>query len=378
MEDNKKKVYITSLHLLHGGVEMAITLLANALVRRNYDVEILCLYNLGTPAYELDESVKISYLTDVKPNRTEFYRAVQEKKFFSVLKEGIHACKVLYLKKYAMKREIQKIESGTILSTRTEHTVLLAKYGQKGVKKVAQLHHDHRFDKKLLRDFAKRYNNIDVFVLLTKLLEEEIRGVMKHNHHTRLTVIPNFLPEIKISKNSEKKNQVVAVGRLHEVKGFIRMLDIWQEVSKKCDTVLKIIGDGEERANIERKIQELKLENKVILCGAIEHEAVLKEMEQSLACVMTSLSEAFPFVLIEAMASGLPIVAYDVRVGPRAIIQDGVNGYLIEDGDKSAFIEKLERIIDDDDENRRMSEQSKRLAIEFSEGKVIQKWIDIL
>lgn len=75
------KVYITSLHLLHGGVEMAITLLANALVKRGFNVEILCIYNLGDPAYSIDKKVKITYLSDVHPNREEFYKAVKEKTF---------------------------------------------------------------------------------------------------------------------------------------------------------------------------------------------------------------------------------------------------------------------------------------------------------
>ena len=54
-----KKVYITSLHLKHGGVEMAISLLANALIKRGYKVTILCTYNFGTPAYKLDERITI-------------------------------------------------------------------------------------------------------------------------------------------------------------------------------------------------------------------------------------------------------------------------------------------------------------------------------
>lgn len=376
--DNKKKVYITSLHLLHGGVEMAITLLANALVKHNYDVEILCLYNLGDPVYEIDERVKVTYLTNVSPNREAFYRAIQERKVFSLIKEGGIACRVLYLKRHAMKEAIKKISNGTIISTRKEHTLLLSKYGKKEVKKIAQLHHDHEFNKKLLYDFAKRYGNIDVFVLLTELLREEVSEVMRNNHHTKLIVIPNFLPKIIVSKECEKKNQVIAVGRLHEVKGFLRMLDIWKKVSQDRDIVLKIIGDGEERERIEHKIRELDLEKKVILCGALEHEKVLEEMEKSRVYIMTSFSEAFPFVLIEAMSSGLPVVAYDVRVGPRAIVKDGVNGYLIKDNEERVFVEKLGMLLDDIDKNFEMSEQAMVSAAEFSEDRVIQKWIDII
>lgn len=68
----RKKIYITCLHLNHGGVEMAITLLANALVKYNYEVEILCTYNFGSPVYPLNKEVKVRYLTDVLPNRESF------------------------------------------------------------------------------------------------------------------------------------------------------------------------------------------------------------------------------------------------------------------------------------------------------------------
>lgn len=375
-----KKVYITSLHLQHGGVEMAITLLANALVKRNYDVEILCLYNLGIPAYEIDSRVQITYLTSVTPNREEFYTAVQKKNIFKIFKEGIKALRVLYLKKHKMKKAIQSIQTGTIISTRNEHSVLLSKYGQKDVRKIAQLHHDHNFEIGLLNDFKKRYLHIDIFVVLTESLKEEIREIMKNNHHTKLVVIPNFLSNVNVNKKGHmcRKKQVIAVGRLHEVKGFLRMLDIWKGVADKRDITLKIVGEGEEKEAIEHRIQELGIQDKVILSGALDHEKVLQEMEQSMVYVMTSWSEAFPFVLIEAMASGLPIVAYDVRVGPRAIIHNGRNGYLIPDGDKNKFVKKLGELLDDEEKNVTMSKESAQLALKFSEENVIVKWLDIL
>ena len=67
-----KHIYITSLHLSHGGIEMAIALMSNAFVKKGYDVTILCVYNLGEPAYKFSEKVKIKYLTDVRPNKEEF------------------------------------------------------------------------------------------------------------------------------------------------------------------------------------------------------------------------------------------------------------------------------------------------------------------
>ena len=88
------KIYFTCLHLNHGGVEMAISLLSNALCKRGFDIEILCTYNFGKPAYQIDPKVKITYLTKVLPNREEFHIALKSKNPFAIIKEGIRSLQV--------------------------------------------------------------------------------------------------------------------------------------------------------------------------------------------------------------------------------------------------------------------------------------------
>lgn len=372
------KVYITSLHLLHGGVEMAITLLANALVKRGFDVEILCIYNLGQPAYSVDEKVKVTYLSDLHPNREEFYRAVKTRNIPLIIREGVYSVKVLYWKKKVMADAIKRIEKGVIISTRNEHSILLSKYGRRGVEKVAQLHHDHKFEKRLIKDFRKKYTNIDYFVLLTDRLEDEVKVMMKDNTHTKCVVIPNFLADMDAVRNSQRKRQVLAVGRLHEVKGFERLIKIWKRFDAKDGTMLKIIGDGQEKESLQHLINKYCLQEKVIMTGELSHEKVMEEMCQSLCYVMTSYSEAFPFVLIEAMAGGLPVVAYDVRVGPAAIVQNGESGFLIPDGNEELFIDKLRILCQDDKLREQMSKNAVQRSREFSEDSVMKKWLEIL
>ena len=372
------KVYITSLHLLHGGVEMAITLLANALVKRGFDVEILCIYNLGQPAYSVDEKVKVTYLSDLHPNREEFYRAVKTRNIPLIIREGVYSVKVLYWKKKVMADAIKRIEKGVIISTRNEHSILLSKYGRRGVEKVAQLHHDHKFEKRLIKDFSKKYTNIDYFVLLTDRLEDEVKVMMKDNTHTKCVVIPNFLADMNEIGNSQRKRQVLAVGRLHEVKGFERLIKIWKRFDAKDGTMLKIIGDGQEKESLQHLINKYCLQEKVIMTGELSHEKVMEEMCQSLCYVMTSYSEAFPFVLIEAMAGGLPVVAYDVRVGPAAIVQNGESGFLIPDGNEELFIDKLRILCQDDKLREQMSKNAVQRSREFSEDSVMKKWLEIL
>lgn len=375
-----KKIYITSLHLKHGGIEMAISSLANALVKRGYEVEILCTYRLGEPAYALDGNVTVTYLTDVQPNREAVVNAVRQKNPIRLVKEVLYALKVLYLKKKVLKDRFRAIKGDVIISTRNEDSVLLSRYGNDSTLKIAQLHHDHCFDKRLIRDFKRHYTNIDIFLLLTDELRQEVSEMMANNPHTRCLTMPNFLPDTDHAKTAEteRADQVVAVGRLHEVKGFLRLIDNWATVAPHCDTVLKIIGGGEQEVQLKARIAELGLEERVILTGAMDHDDVLREMRRSLFYVMTSFTEGFPFVLIEAMSQGLPVVAYDVRVGPRAIVRQGENGFLIADGDRDGFAERVLHLIENASVRERLSKAACSRANDFTETTILKRWDDIL
>ncbi len=354
---------------------MAITAMGNALVKRGYPVEILCTYDLGEPAYPLDERVKVNYLTDVRPNREEFRQAVHSKNPVAILREGLYAFRVLRLKKQVLKRQFRRIREGIILSTRNEDSVLLSKYGQPGVGKIAQLHHDHLFDKKLLRDFARNYGNIDIFTLLTDQLQREVSEMMKENRHTRCVTMPNFLPDVPACDETVAlENQAVAVGRLHPVKGFLRLISLWKPIYEQTGTVLKIVGGGDQQAELEAEIARQGLTEGVVLTGPMNHDDVLAEMKKSVFYAMTSFSEGFPFVLIEAMSQGLPAIAYDVRVGPRAIIRDGENGFLITDGDADAFAEKALLLIGSSEKRKEMSAKALKRAGDFSEETVMKQW----
>lgn len=375
----KKKVSITALHLKHGGIEMAITSLSNALVRRGYEVEILCTYNMGKPAYPLDSRVQIKYLTDVRPNREEFKQALRSKNLPGIIREGVYAVRVLGLKKQVLKKQFKNIREGVIISTRNEDTVLLSRYGREGVRKIAQLHHDHNFDQKLLRDFKKNYKNIDAFTLLTPQLQQEVSEIMKNNRRTRCVTMPNFLPVMEEStENITLENQVVAVGRLHPEKGFLRLIQLWKPIYEQTGTVLKIIGGGNEREALQKEISLQGLENAVILTGAMDHDAVLAEMRKSVFYAMTSLNEGFGFVIIEAMAQGTPVIAFDVRVGPRAIITQDVDGFLIPDGDEKAFAEKAVALINNPEKRAEMSCAALIRAKDFTEEAVMQEWERLL
>ncbi len=374
------KVYITALHLNHGGVEMVIASLANAFVEKGLEVEILTTYRYDKPAYYMDERVKITYLTDVRPNREEFSAAVRSKNPIRILKEGLKAVKVLRLRKSTMVDAIKNISDGAIISTRHDHNMWLSQYGKKDVLKIAQLHFDHKFDPQLIADFKSNYSNIDYFTLLTDKVTGEIKEVMEgNNSHTKCVTVPNFLTFEPLDRTTPKKKQVIAAGRLHPDKDFFTMLRIWKLVCEKCDEyILKIAGQGEQEVELKAFAYELGIADRVCFMGAVPHNKLLQEMHESHAYLMTSVSEALPMVLLEAMYCGTPPISFELRVGTGSIINDEINGFIVPERSDDDYAEKLIRILSlSDEELEVLGKNCQARAMDFSKEKVVEMWFQL-
>lgn len=377
---NTSKVYITALHLKHGGVEMVIASLANAFVEQGIDVEIISTYNFGEPAYKIDDKVKITYLTNVLPNREAFSVAIKNKNPIGILKEGFKAAKVLLLKNSTMKKAIRNISDGIVISTRHDHSIMLSKYGRKNVLKIAQLHFDHKFDKNLIEDFKTKYGNIDYFTLLTDKVTGEIKQAMEgFNSHTKCVTVPNFLNFEPVDLSIKRNKQVIAAGRLHPDKDFHAMLRIWKKVcSVRNDHILKIAGEGELDAKLKAYAEELGISNKVCFMGAVPHGKLLQEMHESVCYLLTSVSEALPMVLLESMYCGTPPVAFDLRIGTGSIITDEVNGYIIPDRNEELFADKIIELINKSDEEIAvLSDNCRARAKDFSKEKIVDLWLNL-
>ena len=148
-----KTIRILALHLAYGGVEKAICSMAN-LFAEKYPTEIISVYRLpNAPAYPLDERVKVRYLLTERPNRTEWHEAVRARNPIAIARESAYAVKVLWKKKQAVRRTIRSIHDGVLITTRHEDNLELSRLGDPEVWKIAQLHHDHRFEDKYVKGF---------------------------------------------------------------------------------------------------------------------------------------------------------------------------------------------------------------------------------
>ena len=167
--------------------------------------------------------------------------------------------------------------------------------------------------------------------------------------------------------------RVIAVGRLDYQKGYDRLIAIWKQIRIAFpDWTLEIFGEGSEQEFLMRRIRESGLENVVKIHQPVS--GIREEYCKSSVYVMTSRFDGMPMVLIEAMACGLPVVAYACQCGPREIIQDGRNGFLIEEGKEEAFIRKLSLLLQDRELRETMGREAADSTGRFSREKIMEQW----
>ena len=376
-----KKIYITSHYLKHGGIEKMVCNLSNLFIGMNYDVEILCTYFDGEPVYYLNDKVKITYLTDKIPKKnTSLKKNLKEFKFIRFIINSLVMFSQYYLHNKVVVESIKNIEKSIIISTRNEHTKLINKYSKVSNKLIAQLHCDYSQYKGYLKDIKCKYKNIDYLLLLTEELKNEVEPELtKLNKKTKCLTVPNFIKDTKDTKDIEREKQIISVGRLSAEKGFDRLLLIWEKFLVNNEGyILKIVGDGQEKENLIRLARSLDISDSVVFTGFLSNDDVVEEIRKSKIYVMTSLQEALPMVLIESISKGTPIVAYDVRVGPRAIIEDGYNGFLVKEDDIKTFVEKLDFLLKENDVYSTMSKNAITSANRYSEKNLKDIWFEIL
>ena len=373
-----KKIAILALHLSTGGIEKAIATLSNMLVKK-YEVEIIANYQIEEePAFEIDKRVKIRYLMPgLKPNTKEFMMAVKEKKIFKTIKEGIKATKILYLRRKLMKDAIKNLFCDIAISTRDIHNHLLGKYAKKGIVKIAQ-EHNNNGNEKYIKKVVKSLKNIDYFMPVSKQLLEIYENRLTNNN-IKCLYIPHCLNNYPEEVSNLTNKNIVSIGRLSKEKGFLDLIDVFEIVSKNYpDWHLMIAGDGQEREKIESKIQEKKLQEKVSLMGFLKQEQLNKLLLQSSIYVMTSIHESFGLVLIEAESYGLPLLAFDTAQGPKEIIEEGKNGFLVPNRSIEEMANKIQDLINNDELRKQIGSYSRIKSEDYKMENVEKIWFNFI
>ncbi len=235
-------------------------------------------------------------------------------------------------------------------------------YGRKGLWALA----DRYLSRKDLRT-VRRY---DRFVVLTRE-DSSLWGDLPN-----MRVIPNFitgLPDVPATLDS---GTVVAVGRYSYQKGLDRLLEAWSRCPKANGWRLLLVGEGELRGELEEQIRDLGLEDSVQLTGAVrDMDAVYR---QASVLALSSRYEGLPMVLLEAQAYGIPAVAFTCPCGPRDVLEDGVDGRLVEDGDVEGFASALRELMENDELRKQMGAAAYRRAARWDKETIMQEWEKLL
>ena len=373
-----KKISILSLHLGYGGIEKSIAALANMLCSR-YEVEIACTYKLFEQSvFPIDERVKIRYLTDVKPNKTELKEAISKKNIVRIFKELFYAVKVLALRKKTMIQYIKNCESSVIIATRDIFDEWLGDYGKDGVLKIGWEHNHYHNNFKYAANITRSNKKLDYLVLVSESLRKFYKKELLR-FKCSCVYIPNVIESIPKSSSSLTNKRLISIGRLSPEKGFMDLLKMYAILHKDYpDWKLDIIGDGVEKENMLNFIKDYNLEDSVTLHGFRDKEYIDKMLHKSSIYLLTSFTESFGIVLIEAMSHGLPCVAFNSAEGARELISSGRNGYLIKNRSYSAFLKKVEDLINNIDERKKIGKISKQEVKQYTCEVVSKQWIDLI
>lgn len=196
-------------------------------------------------------------------------------------------------------------------------------------------------------------------------------------NNSKVNIIPNPSPysdETVFSPYPERSKRIIAVGRLVQVKGFDRLLDIWGKfitLHPETPYCLEIVGSGPLKDSLYKKIKKAGIKNATISEFTTD---IAKVYNDSQLILMTSYHEGLAMVLIEAQAFALPALAYDVS-GPSEVIVDGETGYLIKNGDQDQFISKLSILLHNDELRSEMSGKCPEYLYRFKIDYIAEKWI---
>ena len=285
----------------------------------------------------------------------------------------------MYPKRFSvMKKAISNSDAEIIISTRTFLNEWLALYANPSVTKIGWEHNHHHNNEKYAVDVVRSSKNLDYFVLVSKELKKFYTKKLR-KYPVKCVYIPNMLDKIPEKLSSLTEKRIVSIGRLSREKGFTDLIEVFRLLhEKKPDWHLDIVGDGAERNKVVDMIYGYRLTNNVTVHGYLNRKEIDKLLSESSLYVMTSYTESFGIVLIEAMSYGIPCLAYTSAEGANDLIVNDQNGYLIENRDPDLMVEKLIELIDDPKKRQYLGKNGRKTSLNYTPDRVKDSWHKLL
>ncbi|BAL81659.1 glycosyltransferase [Caldisericum exile] len=197
-------------------------------------------------------------------------------------------------------------------------------------------------------------------VIFNPVLDLEIFDRAKENVDYKWFNDNNYLPII------------ISVGRLTEPKDFGTLLKAFALVRKQIDARLVILGEGEERKNLETLTKELGVSDYVWMPGFVDNP--YKYMSRADVFVLSSLYEGLSMVLIEALALGVPVISTDCKSGPREVLENGKYGKLVPVHDVNALSTAIMEVLT----NPKSFEIDKDVLEKYKSEKIFEEYLKLI
>lgn len=221
-------------------------------------------------------------------------------------------------------------------------------------------------------------DKLDAFITLTERQRHDI--INQFGDYENTYCIPNSIPRNKLLNLEKIPNKISIFARIASEKQIDHAIKAFKiVVSKRKNAKLEIFGratlpaEVNELKKIKKLIKELQLENNVFINGYITN--VYKEMEESVAVLLTSKFEGFGLVIIEAMLNSTPVISYDVNYGPSDIIDHGIDGFIVESGNINLMAKYIVELLDNAEKAKQMGVAARKKILEhYTNDVVIPKW----
>lgn len=334
-----------------GGAERVVSLLANRMVEREHQVEIICL-KFNDVYYQTDSRVKVTLAIQQTKNRLT---------------------EVFWLRKYLKQQKpdvvipfTEGVYCFTILSLLGTGIPIIASERLD----PAAMSTTRKILKRLLLPFA------DWLVVQT----QSIKDYFPKSIQKKTSIIYNPVNEESLSLalplREGRQNRIISVGRLYPQKNQAMMIRAFAKVADEFpDWQLVIYGEGPLRAELEFLASSFKLQERVLLPGRTEH--VVEELRKSKLFCMSSDYEGMSNAMIEAICVGLPVISTKVS-GTEELIKDGENGLLVEIGDENGFGDCMSKLMSSAVERENMSVRNKKIAGLFDIDYIVNQWMELI
>lgn len=352
------KIVFSCGTMQHAGAERVISILANKFVDLGHEVELLLYYDKPI-WYDLDERITIT---------------VDEREIGNLNGKSNVLGHLRFRRKY-----IKKTKPDVVLSFLAPFNMvnIVAMRRSKTPLIVADRNDPKRVPTKktvrMLRNFLYRFADVCVFQ------SEDNKNYFCNKIRQKSVVIYNPL-DLKeyqgVGLKTQKKNKIVAVGRIIKQKNPKMLLDAFNKISEKFpDYTLTYIGDGDMADELKKLAEQYGLKDRVVFTGGIKN--VFAEIADAELYVMTSEYEGMPNALLEAMCIGLPCISTSVS-GAKDVIKDGENGFLVECGDVVGLAEKMEKVLSSTELANMLAENATKLSEKLKIDIIAEEWLDAI